>query len=128
MFKFNLPLKLLVRDKLSPPFSVLTDSSALAVLLLSLLSLKFSSFIDNAEGECCMDRETGMLVKTLLASKLPEALAIVGSFVLEMGTMLKVAEVSVGLVVTVKGNDSVVIFVVTGMAANKEVTKERDYK
>ncbi|KNC34219.1 hypothetical protein FF38_00010 [Lucilia cuprina] len=78
MFIFKLPLKLLLRDMLEPPFKGFTDNKAVAVvLLLSSLSLKFKSVIDTAEGERCIDRETGMLVITSLASKLDELVVIV---------------------------------------------------
>lgn len=100
----------------APPFSGLTDNKAVVVLLLSSLSLKFNSFIDTAEGERCMDKDTGILVITSFASKFDVVVVIVGICVVEMGKIFKVAEVSVGLVVTVNGNDNVVIFEVTGIA------------
>ena len=109
----------------APPFNGLTDNIAVAVLLLlSSLSLKFNSFIDIDEGVRCMDRETGMLVITSLSSYFPAEVVIVGICVVGMGTIFKVAEVSVGLVVTVNGKDNVVV---TGMAWRKS-EKEENYK
>lgn len=120
IFKFKFPLKLLLRDIVAPPFKGLTVNRAVAVLLLSNLSLKFNSFIDIAEGERCIDKDTGMLVIPSLPSKFEAVVVIVGSCAVEIGKIFKVAEVSVELVVTVKGKDSVVILEVTGIAEKKK--------
>lgn len=59
-----------------------------------------------------------MLVMPSLALNPVEVVVIVGNCAADMGTIFKVPVglVSEGLVVTVKGKDSVVIFVVAGMA------------
>lgn len=121
ILRFSLALKLLLRDMDVPPFNGLTDRIAVAAgvatadkLLLSDLSLLFSSLIDIDEGVRCMESETGIVVITSLLSK-PEAVVVmVGICVVAIGKIFKVAAVSVELVV--KGNDSVVIFEVTGIA------------
>ncbi|KAI9587429.1 hypothetical protein GQX74_003275 [Glossina fuscipes] len=122
LFNEFISLALLLRDMDVPPFNGLTDRIAVAAgvatadkLLLSDLSLLlFSSLIDIDDGVRCMDSETGIVVITSLVSK-PEAVVVmVGICVVAIGKIFNVAAVSVELVV--KGNDSVVMFEVTGIA------------
>lgn len=122
MLRFKLPLKLLLREMLVPPFNGFSESRAVPPLFSSL-SLKFNSVMDTADGERCMESDNGMVVITSFESKPEAVVVIVGICVEDMGKMLKVPVVSVALVVTVKGNESVVIFVVTGISnKGREIT------
>lgn len=77
-----------------------------------------SSTMDRLEGVRCIDRETGIVVITSLGSKPLAVVVMVGNCALAVsGKMLNVPVGMDSLLVdTVKGNESVVIFVSAGMA------------